>query len=144
MLVKQLMQIQVVTIHPEETLRRAAERMLSYRVSGLPVVDRPEHMIGLIHFQDVLHAPFPEVARVRIPGIESEPSWARRLSLIRVGEIMATEVVSVQHNDPLLTAVMLIIEHDVHPLPVLHDGRLVGILSRATALRAILNYRLEE
>jgi CBS domain-containing protein len=143
MRVRDLMQIQPITIDPEATLHRAAGRLLGYGVNGLPVVDQNDQVVGMIGLMDVLRAPFPDFARVRVSGIESEPSMGRRLDLMRVAQVMATDVISVEDDDPMGEAVTLMVKSGVHPLPVLRHGRLVGIISRANALNAMLYFHVE-
>ncbi len=141
MQVRHLMQIQPITIQPEATLSQAASRMLGYGVNGLPVMDG-DRVIGMIGLQDVLRAPFPDFARARVAGIESEPSIERRLHLIRVDQIMTTDVLTVEDDDSMADAIMLMVKSGRHPLPVLHRGHLVGIISRANALNAIVWFRV--
>ena len=53
------MQSTVAAIHPEASLREAAERMLEQGVNGLPVVDEEKRVVGIIGLKDILRAPTP-------------------------------------------------------------------------------------
>lgn len=143
MQVKHLMQIQPIAIEPEATLYQAAQRLLGYGVNGLPVVGENDRVIGMISLMDVLRAPFPALMNTGVSGMDSEPLVGRRLKMIRVDQVMARDVIGVPDNEEVEEVVGLIIKSGIHPLPVFHGERLVGVFSRSNALNAILNFRVE-
>ena len=139
MLIKEIMQSPVFTIHAEATLREAAELMLEHGVNGLPVVDAQQRVSGIIGLKDVLRAPMPSVARATVSRLTTEVDVATRLDTTPVGRVMATTIYSAKEDDPLMVAVAIMVNEGLHPVPVLREGRLVGIVSRADAVRAILS-----
>jgi CBS-domain-containing membrane protein len=141
MLVKEVMHSPVVTIHAEATLREAAELMLDHGVNGLPVVDAQQHVIGIVGLKDILRAPVPSLARATISRLTTEGAVAGALDTTQVGRVMATPVFSVKEDDPLMVAVAIMVNEGLHPVPVLRDGRLVGVVSRADAVRAIQSHQ---
>ena len=66
---------------------------------------------------------------------------AQHLDTRRVQQVMATRVWSVKEDDPLMAAVAIMVNQGLHPVPVLRNGRLVGVVSRADAVQAILSHR---
>lgn len=138
MLIKEIMRVPVVTIEPDATLRQAAERMIEYGVNGLPVVDTQGYVIGILGLKDILRAPFPSLVQSRVSRQTREQEILRHLDTIRVERVMATTVWSVKEDDEVMKAVVVMVNEGLHPLPVLRDGRLVGIISRADAVRAVL------
>jgi CBS domain-containing protein len=138
MLVSQVMRTPVVTISPEATLREAAECMLEHGVNGLPVVDATQYVVGIIGLKDILRAPIPSLANSRVSRLTRIDELARHLENTRVGRVMATTVWSVKENEDLMRAIAIMVNEGLHPLPVLRDGRLVGVVSRADAVRAVL------
>ncbi len=141
MLIKEIMQSPVITIHAEATLHEAAELMLDHGVNGLPVVDEQQHVIGVIGLKDILRAPMPSLARMTVSRHTPEADIAKHLATTSVARVMATTVFSVKEDDPLMVAAAIMVNDGLHPVPVLRDGRLVGVVSRADAVRAILSYQ---
>ena len=133
-----------ITVTAESTVEDAARLMLSRRISGLPVVDASGALAGMLTEGDLL----------RRAEIGTERRHARWVELLlgpgrlardyvqthagKVGAIMTREVVSIAPNTPLDAAVALMEKHRVKRLPVLEHGRLVGILSRANLLAALV------
>ncbi|MBI4675447.1 MAG: CBS domain-containing protein [Chloroflexi bacterium] len=139
MLVKEIMHIPVVTIQPDDTLRQAAERMVEYGVNGLPVIDAQGYVIGIIGLKDILRAPFPSLVQSRVSRQTRPEEILRHLDVTRVERVMATMVWSVREDDEVMKAVVVMVNEGLHPLPVLREGRMIGIISRADAVRAILS-----
>lgn len=119
--------------------------MLGARVSGLPVVDDKGTLVGVVTEGDLL----------RRPEIGTEHRRARWLEIVlgprriaqeyvethsrRVGDLMTTNVLTIEESAPLADAVNLLEKHHIKRLPVVRQGRLIGILSRADLMRAFLN-----
>jgi len=141
MLVKEIMQSPVITIRPTATLREAAELMLEHGINGLPVVDDQAYVVGIIGLKDILRAPMPSLARATVSRRTSEADIAKQTDTTTVERVMATTVFSVKEDDPLMMATAIMVNEGLHPLPVLQDGRLVGVVSRADAVRAILSHQ---
>jgi CBS domain-containing protein len=133
-----------LTVTAESTVEDAARLMLSHRISGLPVVDESGALVGMLTEGDLLR-------RAEIGTERRHSRWVELLlgpgRLARdyvqtragmVGTIMTREVVSITPDAPLDAAVALMEKHRVKRLPVLEDGRLVGILSRANLIAALV------
>ena len=131
MLVKEIMQSPIITIRPTATLREAAELMLAHGINGLPVVNEQAYVVGIIGLKDILRAPMPSLARATVSRRTSEADIAKQTDTTTVERVMATTVFSVKEDDPLMMAVAIMVNEGLHPLPVLRDGRLVGVVSRA-------------
>jgi len=115
--------------------------MLAHGINGLPVVNEQAYVVGIIGLKDILRAPMPSLARATVSRRTPEADIARQTDTTIVERVMATTVFSVKEDDPLMMAVAIMVNEGLHPLPVLRDGRLVGVVSRADAVRAILSYR---
>jgi len=144
--VRESMQTDVVTVHAQDTVHDALNRMLENKVSALPVVDHRGHCVGILSIRDFvdmtndLDVDFNETLH------ESEVWWSafmRNLSE-NVGErsvmdLMTEEVISVAADDLLVDAARTMLRQGVHRLPVV-DGerRLTGIISTTDVLRAFV------
>jgi CBS domain-containing protein len=134
----------VITVQPETRIAEAARLMLQHRVSGLPVVDPGGAMIGIVTEGDLLR-------RAELGTERHRPHWLELLlgpgRLARdyidtharaVGEVMTENVASVAPDDTLPDVVRLMEKRHVKRLPVIKEGRLVGIVSRANLVRALM------
>jgi CBS domain-containing protein len=142
MIVGDIMTQRVVSVGPEATLSEAGELMLRYRVDALPVVGTDGRLIGILGVKDLLAAPLRAVhpsARGRyITRYFDLAAKAASLRGLRVADMMMRQVVTVTEATPLEEVVALFVNRGLHPLPVVRDGRLVGLVGRADVLRALL------
>ena len=138
MLVKEIMQSPAFTIRPDATLRQAAELMLEHNINGLPVVDDARRVVGIIGLKDILRAPMPSLMQAQVSRIDSLETKAKALDKTTIERVMARTVFTVKEDDPLMVAVAIMVNQGLHPVPVLRGGQLVGVVSRADAVRAIL------
>ena len=105
----------VVTITPDSTISDVQSKMQDELISGLPVVDG-DKIIGIISKRDIR------------PVLKSEPNKT-------VKDIMTSDVVTVEEPITAEEALNIAYENKVERLPVLHDGKLVGIIT----IKDILN-----
>ncbi|CAN7748522.1 CBS domain-containing protein [Rhizobium sp. LjRoot258] len=143
MLVRAIMTPSPVTIVASSSILDAAKLMLDNRVSGLPVVDANGVLVGMITEGDFL--------RRHELGTDRKRSWLRewltspgkiadeyvRAHGRRVEELMTPQVTVISPKDSISDAVRLMERNDIKRLPVVSDGRLVGIISRSDLLRAV-------
>ncbi len=126
----------VITTTPGETLKDAARKMITARVSGLPVVDEGNHVIGIITEADFLER---EAERDRTPGL-LDALFHRRDAIVEaeiVGEVMTERPVLIHQDSSLAAAARSMAKHGVKRLPVVDaDGVLLGVISRADIVNA--------
>ena len=120
--VRDLMTTDVVAVGPTTSIRDAARMMFRYRVSGLPVVDPDDHVLGIITEGDFLAM---ELERAE-HGIEPPV----------VADVMSHAVLSVSPDLELMDAARFMHEHSVKRVLVVEDDRMVGILSRFDVVAA--------
>lgn len=116
-----IMNTDLVTIRPEASIEAAIEMLLLQQISGLPVTDEDGRLIGVI----------TEFALLAI-------AYDRRVKNHTVSQHMTREVITVDADDPISRVADLCIVHRVRRLPVMRDGRLVGIIARRDVLRALV------
>jgi len=113
MLIKEIMNTTVLTTTKETLIKDAARIMTKHTIGGLLVLEN-EKIIGILTERDILGK---VVARGDDPR------------LVRVQDVMTTNVITIQDNDTVEKAVELMTEHNIKKLPVLHKERLVGIVT---------------
>jgi CBS domain-containing protein len=132
-----------ISVLPEDSVQHAIELMLENRISGLPVVDKNRNLVGIVSEGDLL----------RRMEIGTERKRNRWLSLLLgagrlakdyvhshgriVEEIMTPEPVTVSEYTPLEDVARLMERHHIKRLPVMRDGKLVGMVTRANLIQAI-------
>lgn len=132
MRVKYWMTRNVVTASPDEGLRRAWTLLREYGVRHLPVLEG-DRLVGIVTDRDICQA-LP--SRVTALGVHELRVLLDRVTL---REIMTEEVVTVTADQSIPEAAGLLVEHRIGALPVVEDGRLVGILTETDVLRAYLS-----
>jgi acetoin utilization protein AcuB len=104
-------------------LRDAVELMRSKLVRHLPVVDQAGHVLGIVTDRDLRHAAF-------VPALAEQVGWElHRAKAPRVRDVMTWSAVTTHEDTPLVQAALLMFQRRIGSLPVVADGRLVGILT---------------
>src|SRR5579862_1578744 len=143
--VSEVMTAEVITVTPETTIAEAAGLLLQHRISGLPVVGPGGEVVGIVTEGDLLRRVETGTARHHARWLEfliTPGRLAREYAdanARNVGEVMTQGVIAVAPQDPLDAAVRLMERRHVKRLPVVEAGRLVGIISRANLVRALLS-----
>jgi CBS domain-containing protein len=120
--VRDLMTTDVVAVAKTTSIRDAARLMFRYRVSGLPVVDVEDHVLGIITEGDFLQM---EIERVETGSIPDQ-----------VGDVMSTGVKTIPPDMDVIGAARFMQAQNVKRLIVAEDEKMVGIISRADFVAA--------
>ena len=143
MKVSDIMTRRVVSVAPGATVLEAADLMLKHHVSGLPVVDNHGTLLGIVTEGDFLRRPETGTERRRgrwLDALFGPAEGARyyvRSHGTKIGEVMTHHVVTVAEDDSLEQVVHRMELHRIKRLPVVRDGKVVGIVSRANLLRVL-------
>lgn len=139
----QIMTRSVVTVTPESTILEAANKMLQWHVSGLPVVSAAGKLVGIISEGDFLRRSEIGTGRKRgrwlklISGAGEEATDFVHEHGRKVSEAMTREPFTITEDAPLEEIVRTMQSHNVKRLPVMRGEMLVGIVSRANLLQAV-------
>jgi CBS domain-containing protein len=140
----QIMTRPVITVTPETTMVEAANLMLQKHVSGLPVVDATGKLVGMLSEGDFIRRSEIGTQRKRsrflrfILGPGKAASDFVQEHGRRVSEIMTSEpLLTVSEETPLERIVELMERNSIKRVPVIHDGKVVGIVSRSNLLQAV-------
>jgi acetoin utilization protein AcuB len=122
----------VITIYPETSMQDALELMRKERVRRLPVVNKRGQMVGIVTEKDLFKASPSEATTLSV--------WEVRelLRKVKVEEIMTSDVVSVDEDCPLEDAARIMADSKVSGLPVLKEGKLVGLITETDLFKAFL------
>jgi CBS domain-containing protein len=139
MKIESLMTKHVVTATPETPLKRVARMLTRYRISGVPVVDAEGIVLGVVTEADIL---CKEQGLAPEPGgllgwlFEKADEEGSRLLARTAAEAMTTPPVTISPTASVSEAARIMITRHINRLPVVTEGHLVGIISRADLVRA--------
>lgn len=138
-----VMTCEVTTVRPDTPIPEAIAKMVEGRISGLPVLDGKGQLIGILTEGDLLR-------RTELGTVRKRPGWLNllrgpdrsaaeyvRSSTLEVNDIMSPDPVTVTSTTPLEEVVALMERERVRRVPVVNNGVLVGIVSRADLVRAL-------
>jgi len=134
----------VLTLNAETSVLDAARLMLQHRVSGLPVLDWQGRLVGVLTEGDLLRRTETGTERRRSHWLELLLGPGRAAQdyihahARKVGEAMSENVIHVAPDATLEQIVALMEKHHVKRLPVVAGDKMVGIVSRADLLRALV------
>lgn len=140
---RDIMSTKVVTVSPSTSVRDIAGLMVEKHVSGLPVLNDNGTLVGIVSEGDLLRRPEIGTQKHRrrwvsfFSGVDSQAREFTKSHALRAGDVMTEQVIHVSEQTPLGDVVGLMEKHNIKRLPVLSDGKLVGIVSRADLLRAL-------
>ena len=127
LLVRDSMAREVTTLSPEETAGEALALCRQRRIRHLPVVEGGR-LVGIVSDRDL---------RSATPAL-GDPARAAALAEIRVGEVMARDVVTARPDDPIDGAANTMRERKINCLPVLEEDGLVGILTSSDVMESLV------
>src|SRR3954453_1733900 len=144
MKVSDIMTHPVLTVTPETTIGEVAELMIGHRISGLPVVDPAGAVVGIVTEGDLLRRAETGTERRRARWLEFLIAPGRLASEYahahgrKVGEVMTDTVLTAGPDNAVVDLIDLLERRRIKRVPVIDGGRLVGIVSRANLVRALL------
>jgi len=141
----------VITVDPDTSVQAVAKLLSERGISGVPVVDAADRLVGIVSEGDLLHRVETGTERrpERLTGrrrswwldtIASDEDLARDYAKSHgrtAKDVMTREVISVSDTTELADVAMLLETKRIKRVPVLRDGKLVGIVSRANLVRAL-------
>jgi CBS domain-containing protein len=144
MKVREIMATDVVTVRRDTSVNDIARLMSERDISGVPVVDDAHHVVGIVTELDMivrntrLEMPtFIQILDGRIP-LETPGHYRKRLQHMlgtHAADIMTAEVVAIGPDDTVEDLAELMVKRRFNPVPVVENGILVGIVSRADLIR---------
>lgn len=139
----QIMTKRVITVTPDATILEAADIMLGQHISGLPVVDAADKLIGIVSEGDLIRRREIRTERRRgallrfILGAGRSASDFVHEHGLKISEIMNPSPITITEDTPLADIVDLMEKRNVKRLPVLRNDKIVGIVTRANLLQAV-------
>jgi CBS domain-containing protein len=136
MRVSDLMTLKPITVAPDTPMLEARQRMLEERIRHLVVVEHAR-VVGIVTDRDI---------RLNLPSPATSLSvWEINFLLARltVGGVMTSSVIVIEPDRPIAEAARIMIDHKIGALPVVDEGRLVGIVTESDFVRALARRDLD-
>jgi len=131
MFVGRRMKRDLVTVAPGASLEEAARLLKAHRIHHLPVVEEGNRLAGIVSDTDLRNATLGGTFGGSDRGDSGRP--------VAVGEIMTRDVVTLSPGDTLDDAMLALSRERIGALPVVEGERLVGIVTKADILSALLS-----
>ena len=131
----------VVTATPHATIKSVAETFLKYRISAVPVVDDKGALVGIISEGDLMHRAETGTERQRpwwLQAIMSQDGLALdyvKAHARKVADAMTRQVITASPETSLQDIAALLEKHAIKRVPIVENGQLVGIVSRANLVQ---------
>src|SRR6266487_5073928 len=117
MIARDIMTSNVYTISPEASVQEVAQLLVQKNISGVPVIDKDGKIIGIVTSADI-------IGKVNREGL-------------CVADIMTPELIFVDEETRVGEIAMLLVERNIKRVPVMRNGKLVGIVCRADIVHAV-------
>jgi len=145
--VKDIMTSKLITVSPDTEITQAARLMLENRINGVPVVDETGRLAGILCQSDLISQqktlPIPSLftfldGYISLASTKQIEKEARKIAAITVAQAMTPDPVVVNPETSIQTVAALMVDNNFHSLPVVEDGRLIGIVGKEDVLKTLL------
>ena len=135
----------VIAVKPETTVEELARLLIEHKISGAPVVDDDNQLVGVVTENDLIK----KNARLHIPTIvrlfdayfllnsKKVEDEIKKMVATTVDEICNKDILSLTEETSLEDIATIMSEKNIHLLPVLRDGAVVGIVGKADVVRSM-------
>lgn len=134
------------TVSPETEIKALAKMFIEHNVNAMPVVDADGTLVGMVTQTDLVEQDKP----LHIPTVISLFDWViylespnnfqeqvRKVTARKVDEICSKDVVTCAPDTPVSTVASLMVDNKAHLVPVIADGRMVGVVARLDIIRSM-------
>ncbi|HZG34721.1 MAG TPA: CBS domain-containing protein [Gaiellaceae bacterium] len=134
----------VARIRAEATMLQAAEAISLSGASDLMVIDRTGAFRGVLTEGDVLRAALPDIDEILAAGGSVDAAFdrfvekGRDLAALPIMPLVIRDPLAVDPDDHVARAAVVFVERNIRLLPVVRDGRLLGVISRADVCNAVV------
>ena len=143
-----IMTTELITVTPDMDIAGAAKILLDNRFNGLPVVDDSGRLVGILCQSDLIaqqkKLPIPTLftfleSVIQLTSRKEIDKQVRKIAALTVSEAMTPEPVTVRPDTGLETVAALMVDSNLHTLPVVEGSRLVGIVGKEDVLRTLIS-----
>lgn len=145
--VNDIMTTELITVSPETEIVKAAKLLLENRINGVPVVNETGKLVGILCQSDLIaqqkRLPIPSFftfmdGLFSMSSLKQIEKQVEKIAAYTVAQAMTPDPVFVQPDMSIEVVASLMVDNSFHTIPVLHEGKLVGIVGKVDILRTLL------
>jgi len=142
-----IMTTDIIVVYPETEITEAARLLLDHHINGLPVVGQNGRLEGMICQDDLVtqqkKIPVPSYfilldGLIPLTSQRDIEKAVKKMAAVTVEEAMSTDPVTVEPGTELEEIATLMVKHNIHTIPVLDQGKLVGIIGKEDILKTLM------
>lgn len=143
---KDIMKKDVVTVTEDMTVEEIGRLFMEKDISGVPVIGKNEKLIGIVTENDLIsqnkRLHIPTMLRlfdafIPLEGTGVIKAEMRKMSAVSVSEICTRDVITITEETPIDEIATIMAERKVHLLPVVFEGKVVGIIGKHEVIKGI-------
>ncbi len=145
--VKDIMTKTVIFVSPETEIIHATKLLLENRINGLPVIDETGKLVGILCQSDLIaqqkKLPIPSFftfldGLITLSPLKQIQKEAQKIAAITVSQAMTPNPVTVRPDTNIEEVAALMVDNNFHTIPVVDEGKLVGIVGKEDVLRTLI------
>ncbi|MBA3036981.1 MAG: CBS domain-containing protein [Desulfobacterium sp.] len=147
LIVKDIMKTDVITVMPETEIIHAAKILLENHINGVPVLDKSGKLAGILCQSDIISQqkklPIPSLFTfldgfISLTSMKHLEKEVQKIAATTVAHAMTVNPVTVKSDTSIEVVAALMVDKNFHTLPVVDDGKLVGIVGKEDVLRTLI------
>ncbi len=145
--VNDIMETNVITVTPETEIVQAAKLLLQNHINGVPVIDKSGKLVGILCQSDIISQqkklPIPSLFSfldgfIPLTSMKHLEKEVQKIAATTVAQAMTVNPITVRSDNSIEVVAALMVDKNFHTLPVVDDGKLVGIVGKEDVLRTII------
>jgi CBS domain-containing protein len=141
-----IMKKDVISVTPDTSVEELGRLFIENDISGVPVVDPSGKPVGMVTENDLIsqnkRLHIPTVLRlfdafIPLEGFSSVEKEIRKMSATVVDDICTKDITTIVEDTPLDEIATIMIERNMHHLPVVREGKVVGIVGKHEVIRGV-------
>ncbi|MBW2618592.1 MAG: CBS domain-containing protein [Deltaproteobacteria bacterium] len=145
--IKEIMTRELITFTPQTEITQAAKLLLEKRINGAPVVDDEGRLVGILCQSDLVaqqkEIPLPSIFTfldgfINLSSMKRLEKEVAKIAAATVAQAMTAEPVAISPEMSVEEAATLMVDRKFHTLPVVEEGKLVGIVGKEDVLRTLM------
>jgi len=145
--VKDIMTKELITVSPETEIVHATKLLLENRINGVPVADETGKLVGILCQSDLIaqqkKLPIPSFftfldGLITLTSMKQFEKEVQKIAATTVTQAMTSSPVAVEPDTGIEEVAALMVDNNFHTIPVVDEGKLVGIVGKEDILRTLI------
>ena len=141
------MEKEVISITPETDISQAVELLLKNHINGVPVVDQDGALKGILCQSDLIFQQktisLPPILTfldgiIPLSSSKKLENEMKKIAAVTVAQAMVADPVTVTPDTPVSDIAAMMVERHFHTIPVVEDGRVIGVVGKEDVLRTLI------